>query len=138
MKQSTKNFIGDVAKAACAIGVVALCRKFGVKTSFTIGDAARAVDRTFPTAQPTIGVRWPKPETTLEQRMLTIAKSGYKNTLACDRYEVAKKIFDRAREVGVSRHEKDFAAELLNIYADRAKLACDRNEIIDMILDLWE
>jgi len=141
MKQSTKNFIGDVAKAVCAIGIVALCRRFGVKTSFTIGDATRTAYEKQPPVQKTavrVGVKWPEPETTLERRMLLLAQRGYRNTLACDRYDVAKKIFDMARSAGVSVHEKEFAVKLLAMYADRATLACDRNDLLDMICNLWE
>ena len=140
MKQSTKNFIGDVAKAVCAIGIVALCRRFGVKTSFTIGDAVREPDeQKEPGNRPVlrIGAKWPEPETTLERRMLLLAQRGYRNTLACDRYDVAEKIFDMARSAGASVHEKEFAVKLLTMYADRATLACDRNDLLDMICELW-
>ena len=140
MKQSTKNFIGDVAKAVCAIGIVTLCRRFGVKTSFTIGDAVRGTDaQKEPASGPVfkVGAKWPEPKTTLDRRMLLLAQRGYRNTLACDRYDVAKKIFDMARSTGVSAHEKEFAVKLLAMYADRATLACDRNDLLDMICDLW-
>ena len=138
MKQSTKNFIGDVAKAVCAIGIVALCRRFGVKTSFTIGDATRTeYERQEPAKEttPSEDVEWPEAATALERKMLYLARSGDSISLTCsDRYELARRIYDRANAQGVSASEREYAAALLALYAENVSLTCkDRRRIIDMI-----
>ena len=138
MKESTKSFLGDAAKAIAIVGLLALSRKFGVPASFTFGNtknAAGNVCRETENPVAVSGPRWPEPTTGAEHRMLYLARSGHCANLTCsDRYAVARKIYDRANAPEVSESEKDYAATLLSLYAEYVNLTCrDRRRIIDMI-----
>ena len=135
MKQSTKNFIGDVAKAVCAIGIVALCRRFGVKTSFTIGDAVRSEDEPSKPYRG-IGVKWPEARSPLQRKLLRIAQSGLNLSTDSSRYDAAYTIWQSARIDGDSQSDKEFAAELLRIFAERAVTDSTRMKIINGITTL--
>ena len=135
MKQSTKNFIGDVAKAVCAIGIVALCRRFGVKTSFTIGDAVRAEDE-WNKPYRKIGVEWPEARSPLQRKLLRIAQSGIVLSTDSSRYDAAYTIWQLARADEASGSDKEFAAELLRIFAEHAVTNSTRMKIINGITTL--